>query len=87
MEENDFIAHVHALLYKCDKGDVNMQTHFKTLQGWNLILAVSFVEMVQEEYEVELCDDDLRQIETIAELYTHIHTHCKKIAHLHTSEK
>ena len=48
---------------------LHRRTRFKQLREWNILLAVSFVEMVKEEYQVELNKKDFLYNDTIEDLY------------------
>lgn len=69
MDEKNFINHVSALFFRTSSDEINSETHFKQLREWNILLAVSFAEMVKEEYHVELSKKDFLYNDTIEELY------------------
>ena len=68
--------HVSTLFFRTSSKEIKPGTRFKQLREWNILLAVSFVEMVKEEYQVELNKKDF--------LYTLIPQHYYKIFFLST---
>lgn len=69
MDKTDFINHVSALFFRTSSSEISSDTHFKQLREWNILLAVSFAEMVKEEYQVELSRIDFLRNDTIGDLY------------------
>ena len=64
------------LLWNCaeqfDETDVTefvASTKFRELDEWSSLIALSIIAMVDEEYDVTLKGDDMRQAETIEELF------------------
>lgn len=45
------------------------ETNFKELEDWNSLVALSVISMVDEEYEVTLKGDDIRNAITVGDLY------------------
>ncbi|WP_294178694.1 acyl carrier protein [Coprobacter sp.] len=69
MDKKRFINHVSTLFFRTSSEEIKPGTRFKQLQEWNILLAVSFVEMVKEEYQVELNKKDFLHNDTIEDLY------------------
>ena len=61
--------HVSTLFFRTSSKEIKPETRFKQLREWNILLAVSFVEMVKEEYQVELNKKDFLYNDTIEDLY------------------
>ncbi len=61
--------HVSTLFFRTSSKEIKPRTRFKQLREWNILLAVSFVEMVKEEYQVELNKKDFLYNDTIEDLY------------------
>ena len=45
------------------------KTCYRELDEWSSLIALSIIAMVDEEYDVTLKGDDMRQAETIEELF------------------
>jgi acyl carrier protein len=52
-----------------DASTINAETEFKLLAEWSSLSALSIIAMVDEEYDVEINGQDIRNCETIADLF------------------
>lgn len=57
------------LLDDTDKSLITSDTVFKELEEWTSILALSLIAMVDEVYDVTLDTDDIRDANTLEDLY------------------
>ena len=48
---------------------INGNTRFRDLDEWSSLLAVSIIEMIIDEYGVSLTGDDIRNAETVQDIY------------------
>ncbi|MEY8720287.1 phosphopantetheine-binding protein [Bacteroides stercorirosoris] len=64
-----FVNCFFELLDDTDKSLVMPDTVFKELEEWTSILALSLIAMVDEVYDVTLDTDDIRNANTLEELY------------------
>lgn len=69
MELNEFIAHFAEQFDETDASEINAETVFKELDEWSSLIALSVIAMVDEEYDVTLKGDDVRNSSTIEDLY------------------
>ncbi len=69
MELQDFIEKFAEQFDDTDISEINGDTVFKDLDEWSSLLALSVIAMVDEEYGVALKGDDIRNNNTILELY------------------
>lgn len=53
---------------------LNANTVFKDLDDWSSLIALSIIAMVDEEYGVALKGDDIRNADTIEDLYNIVKT-------------
>ena len=69
MELQDFINNF-AAQFEETAADVFMaNTEFKKLAEWSSLMALSIIAIVDEEYEVAIKGDDIRNSQTIEDLY------------------
>ena len=47
----------------------NFATEFKALDEWSSLVALSIIAMVDEEYDVTIKGDDIRNSKTIEDLF------------------
>lgn len=80
MDENLFVEQLQSLLYKHPSHlPVTPHTPYRELRGWNVILAVSLLRMVHEEYNIELTVQELQKARTIADLCACIQARCQAV--------
>jgi Phosphopantetheine attachment site. len=69
MEKEGFIQNFADQLGETDVALFTADTKFRELEEWSSILALSIIAMVDEEYEVKLKGDDIRNSQTIGDLF------------------
>lgn len=69
MEIKDFIANFAEQFEETDVNDIQATTVFKDLDEWSSLLALSIIAMVDEEYDVALKGDDIRNAKTVEDLF------------------
>lgn len=72
MEINSFIEHFAEQFEDTDASEFKSETVFKELEEWSSLIALSVIAMVDEEYEVTLKGDDIRNSTTIADLFNNV---------------
>ena len=69
MELKDFIENFAAQFDDTDASEIKAETMFKELNEWSSLIALSVIAMADEEYEVALKGDDIRNSNTVEDLY------------------
>lgn len=71
MNLDQFIEYFKDLLDETDAENYTIQatTRFKELEEWSSLLALSVIAMIDENYEVEFRGDDIRNSNTIEDLF------------------
>ena len=69
MELKDFIANFAEQFDDTDVNNIQATTVFKELDEWSSLLALSVIAMVDEEYEVTLKGEDIRNANTVEDLF------------------
>lgn len=69
MEIKEFIEHFAEQFDDTDAGEFKPETVFKELEEWSSLIALSVIAMVDEEYDVTLKGDDIRNSNTIEDLF------------------
>lgn len=69
MSMNDFIENFAAQFEDTDASLFQSKTEFKRLDEWSSLIALSIIAMVDEEYDVTLKGDDIRNATTIEDLF------------------
>ena len=75
MEMNQFITHFAELFEEMEIGDFLPETIFRDNDEWCSMLALSVMAMVDEEYDVQLTANEMRQANTIQDLYDIVNSH------------
>ena len=69
MEIKEFIQHFAEQLDDTDVNELTPETKFRDLEEWSSIIGLSIILMVDEEYGITIGADDMKQAETIGELF------------------
>jgi acyl carrier protein len=69
MELNNFIENFASQFEETELSEFQANTKFKELNEWSSLLALSVIAMVDEEYDVKIKGDDIRNSSTIEDLY------------------
>lgn len=69
MELNDFIEKFAEQFDETDANEFKADTEFKALDEWSSLSALSIIAMIDDEYDVTIKGDDIRNSETIEDLF------------------
>lgn len=69
MEIQEFIQNFADQFDETDASVFTAGTEFKQLDEWTSLMALSIIAMVDEEYDVQVKGEDIRQATTIADLF------------------
>ena len=69
MELNEFIENFANQFDDTDANEIKAETVFKELDEWSSLIALSVIAMVDEEYEITLKGDDIRNANTVEDLF------------------
>lgn len=69
MEINEFIENFAEQFEDTDASEIKAETVFKELDEWSSLIALSVIAMVDEEYDVTLKGDDIRNSATVEDLF------------------
>lgn len=69
MEIKEFIENFADQFDDTDASEITATTVFKDLEEWSSLTALSIIAMVDEEYDVTLKGDDIRNAETVEDLF------------------
>lgn len=69
MELNEFVEKFAEQFDDTDPSEIKADTHFRDLDEWSSLVGLSVIAMVDEEFDVLLKGEDMRQANTPAELY------------------
>lgn len=69
MELNEFISNFADQFDDTDASEIKAETVFKELDEWSSLIALSVIAMVDEEYDVTIKGDDIRNSKTVEDLF------------------
>ena len=69
MEINEFIKKFAEIFDDTDAATLSPETVFRELDEWSSLSALALIAMVDEEYDVELKGDEIRNANTVADLF------------------
>lgn len=69
MNLQQFIDNFADLFEETDADTIQANTRFKSLDEWSSLIALSVIAMIDEEYDVEFRGDDIRNSDTVDDLY------------------
>lgn len=75
MEIKNFIENFAAQFDDTDASVFQAETKFRELDEWSSLMALSIISMVDEEYDVTLKGDEMRNAETIEDLFKTVKAH------------
>ena len=79
MELDQFIENFTELFDETESDTINATTHFKELDEWSSLVALSVIAMIDEEYDVEFRGDDIRGSNTVEDLYEIVETRVEEL--------
>jgi len=69
MDLNEFVAHFAEQFDATDASVFTPETRFREIDEWSSLIGLSVIAMVDEEYDVTLKGDDVKNSNTILDLY------------------
>lgn len=68
----DFILKIQDLFEDTNPESIKFDTKFRDLDDWNSIMGLSIIGMIDDDYGVEFNAEDMRQCQTIEDLYKRV---------------
>ena len=72
MTVTDFIRKLDVVFETTDLSTITPETSFKKLDEWDSMLSLSLIALADEEYQVRLTGEDIRNSSSIEDLYNKI---------------
>lgn len=69
MELNEFVEKFAEQFDDTDPSEIKADTRFRDIDEWSSLVGLSVIAMVDEEFDVLLKGEDMRQANTPAELF------------------
>lgn len=68
IDENKFTEEFAAQFDETEPSLISLDTKFKILDEWSSLTALSIMAMVDEEYQVKLSPEDLKNCNTVGDI-------------------
>lgn len=72
MELNEFIEKFAEQLDETAADELKADTEFKEIEEWSSLTVLTIIAMVDEEFGVNIKAEEIRNVDTIEELYNYI---------------
>lgn len=69
MEKKEFIEKFEQIFDDVNPGTLNGSIFFREIEEWNSLMALALIAMVDDEFNISLNGDDIRNSKTIDDLY------------------
>lgn len=69
MEIKKFVQNFAAQFDETDMDEFNAETKFREIEEWSSLLALSIIAMIDEEYDISVKGDDIKNSSTINDLF------------------
>jgi acyl carrier protein len=74
MQKEEFLQNFTNQFDDTDASEITFSTVFKDLDEWSSLLSLSIIAMCDEEYDVKIKGDDIRNANTIEDLFNIVKT-------------
>ena len=69
MDINQFVENFAAQFDETPADQFKPETKFRDIDEWSSLIALSIIAMVDEEYEVTLKGDDIKNAQTVQDIF------------------
>lgn len=69
MDISEFVENFANQFDDTDSAEINAGTAFHELEEWSSLVALSIIAMVDEEYDIQLKGDDIKNAVTVEDLF------------------
>ena len=69
MELSVFIENFADQFNDTDASEIKAETVYKDLEEWSSLIALSVIAMIDEEYDITIKGDDIRNSDTVEDLF------------------
>ncbi len=77
MQLEDFTQKFAECFHQTDVSQISQSTQFKKLDEWGSMLALIIIAMVDAEYGKTLSSEDLKEADTVEQLFERLSNNCK----------
>jgi acyl carrier protein len=75
MDLQEFIGKFAGQFDETDPNEFKADTEFKALDEWSSMFALAIIAMIDDEYDITIKGDDIKNSETIEDLFNIVKAH------------
>ncbi len=75
MNEIEFLKNFASIFDEIEDNNLTMDTEFKDIDEWSSLTALALLAVIDEEYDVKLTNNDLKNSVTVRDIYNIINNH------------
>lgn len=68
MDIKEFVQNFSDLFDEADTSSITQETKFRDLEEWSSLIALSTMSMIDDEYDVQLTAEQMRNANTVQDL-------------------
>ena len=77
MDINNFIENFAVQFEETDAVKISANTKFRNIEEWSSLVALSIIAMIDERYKVKITGDDIRNSQSVEDLYNIVNSKIK----------
>lgn len=75
MNEIEFLKNFASIFDEIEDNELTMDTEFKDIDEWSSLTALALLAVIDEEYDVKLTNNDLKNSVTVRDIYNIVNNH------------
>jgi acyl carrier protein len=75
MNEIEFLKNFASIFDEIEDNELTMDTEFKNIDEWSSLTALALLAVIDEEYDVKLTNNDLKNSVTVRDIYNIVNNH------------
>ena len=75
MNEIEFLQNFASIFDEIEDNELTMDTEFKNIDEWSSLTALALLAVIDEEYDVKLTNNDLKNSVTVRDIYNIVNNH------------
>lgn len=75
MNEIEFVKNFASIFDEIEDNELTMDTEFRNIDEWSSLTALALLAVIDEEYDVKLTNNDLKNSVTVRDIYNIVNNH------------
>jgi acyl carrier protein len=69
IDTNSFLRNFSEIFDDEPSITITLNTNFRDIEGWNSLIALSFMAMVDDQYKIKISGQEIKDSKTVGDLY------------------